>query len=69
MKSPETCSTEPQEQSIEGKLNLNDFRKVLQRERDNIVYWRGCQRFAYVLYNAIPALIRKYPHCWLVKSH
>lgn len=59
--SPETRSTEFQEQSIEGKLKFNDFRKVLQRERDNIVYWRDVKDLHNVLHNAIPALIRKYP--------
>jgi len=59
--SPETRPTEFQEQSIEGKLKFNDFRKVLQRERDNIVYWRDVKDLSHALHNAIPALIRKYP--------
>lgn len=59
--SPESRVAEFQEQSIEGKLKFNDFRKVLQRERDNIVYWRDAKDLTHALHNAIPALIRKYP--------
>ena len=58
---PETRPLELQEQNIEGKLKFSDFRKVLQRERDNIIYWRDSRDLVSTLHNAIPALIRKHP--------
>jgi len=59
--SPELRPLELQEQNIEGKLKFSDFRKLLQRERDNIVYWRDAKDLHNVLHNAIPALIKRYP--------
>lgn len=59
--SPETRIEEFQEQKVEGKLKFGDFRKVLQREREHIVYWRDAKDLANALHNAIPALVRRHP--------
>ena len=58
---PETRAEELQEQKVEGKLKFGDFRKVLQREREHIVYWRDAKDLASALHNAIPALLRRHP--------
>lgn len=59
--SPETRAPELQEQTVEAKLKFSDFRKVLLREREHIVYWRDAKDLANALHNALPALIRRYP--------
>jgi predicted DNA binding CopG/RHH family protein len=59
--SPETRAEDLQEQKVEGKLKFGDFRKVLQREREHIVYWRDAKDLASALHNAIPALLRRHP--------
>ncbi len=59
--SPETRAPELQEQTVEAKLKFSDFRKVLLREREHIVYWRDAKDLASALHNALPALIRRYP--------
>ena len=58
---PETRPDELQEHKVEGKLKFGDFRKVLQREREHIVYWRDAKDLASALHNAIPALIKRHP--------
>ncbi|PTQ89421.1 DUF4062 domain-containing protein [Agitococcus lubricus] len=58
---PETRANDLQEQNVEGKLKFGDFRKLLLRERENIVYWRDSRDLAHVLHNAVPNFIRKYP--------
>ncbi len=59
--SPESRAAELQEQGVEGKLKFGDFRKLLQREREQIIYWRDAKDLAYVLQNAVPALVKRHP--------
>ena len=58
---PETRAEDLQEQKVEGKLKFGDFRKVLQREREHIVYWRDARNLVNALHNAIPALLHRHP--------
>lgn len=58
---PENRPEVLQEDKADGKLKFGDFRKVLQRERDLIVYWRDAKDLANALHNAVPALIKRYP--------
>ena len=59
--SPDTRPPEVQEKTVEGRLKFGDFRKLLQRERDSILYWRNARDLEMLLQQFTPELIRRHP--------
>lgn len=59
--SPDTRAPEFQEKTMEGRLKFSDFRKLLQRERDSILYWRDPRDLEMLLQQFTPELVRRHP--------
>ncbi|HEX5359769.1 MAG TPA: DUF4062 domain-containing protein [Fluviicoccus sp.] len=58
---PESRAAEFQEKTPEGRLKFGDFRKLLQRERESIIYWRDARDLEMLLQQFTPELIRRHP--------
>lgn len=59
--SPDARAPELQEKTVEGRLKFSDFRKLLQRERDSILYWRDARDLEMLLQQFTPEFIRRHP--------
>lgn len=58
---PDERPADLQEKTPEGRLKFGDFRRLLQRERDAILYWRDSRELEVLLQQFVPDFIRKHP--------
>ncbi len=58
---PESRDAELHEQTDEGRVKFQDFRRQLQRERDMVVTYREPRELEVILRHAMPQLTQRYP--------
>jgi len=59
--SPESRAPQFQEQTKDGQVKFQDFRRQLQRERDMVVTFREPRELEVILRHAMPQLTQRYP--------
>lgn len=59
--SPDTRPTDLQEDTQDGRLKFQDFRRQLQREREMVVTFRDLRDLEMAVRHAMPQLVSRYP--------